>query len=314
MHVAITGSHGFIGREVARHFHRLGHRVSGLDLRADDGTGFDRAVSGSILQRRDLEATFENVDTVIHTAAIVEESGDAETFYRLNVDGAALAAQVARDSGVRRFIHLSSVMVYGFDFPDQVGESMPLWPNGNPYCDSKIASEDAVSALETDTFRVIIARPGDVVGPGSVPWVVRPVDLMRRKLFALPEGGRGRFNPIHVRDIARALLHLSELDDPARAYNLVTGNSVSCADYFDNLAKAHQLPRPLRLPSNVMRSAARLATKIAPILNFKAPFQAEGVEFLLRSGTYSGNALRASGFECQETLESLFSELRNLSR
>ena len=149
---------------------------------------FNRAISGSILQRRDLEATFEDADTVIHTAAIVEESGDIERFFRLNVDGARLAAEVARDSGERRFIHLSSVMVYGFDFPNQVSESVPLWPNGNPYCDSKIASEDAVSALETDTFRVIIARPGDVVGPGSVPWVTRPSTSCAVSSLPLPSG------------------------------------------------------------------------------------------------------------------------------
>lgn len=314
MHVAITGSHGFIGRHVAQVFHRLGHRVSGLDLHASDQPEFHRAISGSILSDRDLEHTFEDVDTVIHTAAIVEEGGDPERFYRLNVDGTLKAAHIALNQGVRRFIHLSSVMVYGFKFPDQVGEASPLWPNGNPYCDSKIASEDVLKPLASEAFKVIIARPGDVVGHGSIPWVTRPVDLMRKRLFALPDRGRGRFNPIHVRDIARALLHLSQLEDPQQTYNLVTGTSVSCGEYFDKLAQAHGLSKPLRAPSSLMRSAANLMTKSAAILNFQTPFQAEGVDFLLRSGTYSGNALRASGFECQESLESLFIELRNLSR
>ena len=314
MRVAITGSHGFIGREVAKHFHRHGYFVSGLDLRASKQPEFERSVSGSILEKRDLEKAFKTADVVIHTAAVVEEGGDSERFFRLNVDGTKLAAEVARSQGVRRFIHLSSVMVYGFEFADQITEDSPFWPNGNPYCDSKIASEDVLSGLSTSTFKVIIARPGDVVGPGSIPWVTRPVDLMRRKLFALPNRGRGRFNPIHVRDIARALFHLSQLDDPERAYNLVTGHSVSCAEYFDQIAETYRLPRPMRLPTSVMRSAARVMTKSASIFNFQAPFQAEGVDFLLRSGTYNGNALRASGFECSETLESLFMELRNLSR
>ena len=314
MHLAITGSHGFIGRHVAQLFHREGHRVSGLDLHATGQPEFHRAISGSILKTQDLERTFEEADVVIHTAAVVEEGGDRERFDRLNVDGTLKAAHVARDQGVKRFIHLSSVMVYGFEFPEQVAETSPLWPNGNPYCDSKIASENVLKPLASDGFEVIIARPGDVVGHGSVPWVTRPVELMRKKLFALPDRGRGRFNPIHVRDIARALLHLSQLKDPRSVYNLVTGTSVSCGEYFDKLAQAYGLSRPLRAPSALMRSAANIMTKSAAILNFNAPFQAEGVDFLLRSGTYNGNALRSSGFECKETLESLFIELRNLSR
>lgn len=314
MQVAITGSHGFIGRHVAELFHARGHTVSGLDLNAVAAPGFASVVRGSILDEADLMQAFSGADLVIHTAAVVEEGGAPEHFYRLNVDGTLLSAKVAKAQGVRRFIHLSSVMVYGFEFPDLVSETSPLWPNGNPYCDSKIASEDAILPLHSESFRIVIARPGDVVGPGSIPWVTRPVDLMKRRLFALPNGGQGRFNPIHVRDVARALLHLSELDDLKDFYNLVTGESVSCGEYFDQLARAYGLSRPIRAPSGLMRSAARLMTKSASIFRKSPPFQAEGVDFLLRTGTYSGNRLRESGFECEESLSGLFDELRYLSK
>ena len=95
-------------------------------------------------------------------------------------------------------------------------------------------------------FRVIIVRPGDVIGAGSIPWVTRPLDLMQRHLFALPNGGRGRFNPIHVRDVARGLLHLSRLESPLQSYNLVTGVSVSCAEYFGDLARTFGLRPPIK--------------------------------------------------------------------
>ena len=313
MRVAITGSHGFIGRQVAAHFREEGHHITGLDLNPTDAPHFDRVIQGSILSKRHLEEAFEDIDTVIHTAAIVEEGGDIERFNRLNVDGARLVAEVAKARGAQRLLHLSSVMVYGFDFPDQVRETQPLWPNGNPYCDSKIASESILKPLEDETFRVIIVRPGDVIGVGSIPWVTRPLDLMRRHLFALPNGGRGRFNPIHVRDVARGLLHLSRLESPLQSYNLVTGVSVSCAEYFGDLARTFGLRPPIKVPATLLRSTASLMTKSADLLGFRTPFRADGVDFLLRTGTYNGDRLRDSGFFCIETLKTFFDEVENLS-
>ena len=314
MRVAITGSHGFIGRHVAAHFRQEGHHITGLDLHPTEVPYFDRVIRGSILSERHLEEALEGVDTVIHTAAIVEEGGDVERFNKLNVDGARLVAEVAKTKGARRLLHLSSVMVYGFNFPDQVSETQPLWPNGNPYCDSKIASEAILKPLADNSFRIIIVRPGDVIGVGSIPWVTRPLDLMRRRLFALPNGGRGRFNPIHVRDVARGLHHLSQLISPHQTYNLVSGISVSCAEYFGNLARACGLRPPLKVPAALLRSTASLMTKSADLLGFRAPFRADGVDFLLRTGTYNGGRLRDSGFFCVDTLKTFFDEVENLSR
>ena len=75
---------------------------------------------GSILSERHLREALEEVDTVIqvHRAAVVEEGGDVERFNKLIVDGARLVAEVAKAQGAERFLHLSSVMVYGFNFPD----------------------------------------------------------------------------------------------------------------------------------------------------------------------------------------------------
>ena len=313
LNIAITGSHGFIGRHLAQAAKDAGHRVLGLDLKAPKMPYFDTVTEGSILDSDALDRAFNGADLIVHTAAIVEEGGDRATFFSLNVDGTRAVAQAARRAGAQRLIHLSSVMVYGFAFREGVDEADATLMNGNAYCDSKIASEDAVRAFDQD-LDVIVARPGDVVGIGSIPWVERPLDLMRRRLFALPQQGQGRLNPILVQDVVRALLHLAHLKTPHPIYNITTGASVSCADFFDRLAYAAGLSRPPRAPSGLMRSAASLTSKIAPILNFKSPFQAEGVDFLLRTGTYSGKRLRESGYHCAPSLASLFEAVENLSR
>lgn len=184
--VGITGT-GFIGTALARRLRAAGVAVRGVDLHPDPTWDALEAstMAGDITNAADMAAFCTGLDTVVHTAALVAESGDLAVFEAINVDGPVTVATLARAAGVRRFVHLSSVMVYGFDYPDGIDETGPTDGAGNPYCITKIASEQAVLALhDPGVFDVFIIRPGDVYGPGSVPWVVRPFEAMQSGLWA----------------------------------------------------------------------------------------------------------------------------------
>ena len=186
-------------------------------------------------------------------------------------------------------------MVYGFNFPDQVVETQPLWPNGNPYCDSKIASEAILKPLADESFRIIIVQAWRCIGVGSIPWVTRPLDLMRRRLFALPNGGRGRFNPIHVRDIARALHHFAADIAPPNLqfsqWNIGLMRRILWTSW-----RGMRPPTPSKVPAALLRSTASLMTKSADLLGFPDHISGRGCRFPASNGTYNGNALRDSGF------------------
>jgi nucleoside-diphosphate-sugar epimerase len=184
--VGITGT-GFIGTALARWLRAAGVAVRGVDLHPNPTwEAVDAATMvGDITNADDMAAFCAGLDTVVHTAALVAESGDLAVFEAANVDGPVTVATAARAAGVRRFVHLSSVMVYGFDYPDGITEDGPTDGAGNPYCITKIASEKAVLALhDPGVFDVFIIRPGDVYGPGSVPWIVRPWEAMQAGLWA----------------------------------------------------------------------------------------------------------------------------------
>ena len=68
---------------------------------------------------------------------------DDSGFWEVNVRGTRLALEAARDAGAR-FVHLSSVVTFGLDFPDGVDESYPVRPTGVAYTDTKIAAEQVV--------------------------------------------------------------------------------------------------------------------------------------------------------------------------
>jgi nucleoside-diphosphate-sugar epimerase len=99
----------------------------------------------SIADRTRLEHAFQGVSTVVHAAAIVAEGGNMKLFRyhfppktnktlinkplnpksHVNVEGTLCAAEAARSAGASTFILFSSVMVYGFDFPDGATEDAP---------------------------------------------------------------------------------------------------------------------------------------------------------------------------------------------
>ena len=72
---------------------------------------------------------------------MVGEGGDIAHYRRINVGGTHCALEAARAAGARRLVHLSSVMVYGFQFPRLVDETGPMRGEGNAYCQTKIESD-----------------------------------------------------------------------------------------------------------------------------------------------------------------------------
>lgn len=253
----ITGVGGFIGLRLAELCMARGIRVSGVDL---DPRAVERAralgVNATLLGINDgvgLRARMAGAEAVVHTAAIVREHGDPAQFERVNVQGSRTVAEAARDCGVRSFVQLSSVMVYGFDYPDQVGEDGPLRGEGNLYCQTKIDSERAVLALNGPTFGVIVIRPGDVYGPGSVPWIARPLAMLKKRQLLLPKHGRGVINHVYVDNLVDGILLALEEGCFGEAINIADGEASSCADYFGQLAKRAGLPGPTPVATPLMR-------------------------------------------------------------
>ena len=285
-HVGITGGGGFIGTALARALRAAGAEVRGLDL--DDRAAGAWAELGGDLRTGDVTdpatatAFCRGLDTVVHTAAIVAESGAWDAFRAVNVEGPRTVATAARQAGVRRFVHLSSVMVYGFDFPDGITEDGPLDGADNPYCQTKIESEAAVLELhEPGTFDVYVVRPGDVYGPGSVPWTIRPVTLMRDGLWATIEGDTAIQNHVYIDNLVDGILLVLDRGTPGEPYVLTDDARTPAREFFGRyLAMLGRDDVP------EISAEDALALGVDP----------EAVRYLCRRATYSCERAKALGY------------------
>jgi UDP-glucose 4-epimerase len=111
------------------------------------------------------EKDFSIYNVVFHVAGIVhvkETIKNQDLYYKVNRDLAYETAQKAKQDGVKQFVFLSSMSVYGVD-NGVIDKNTPLKPKSS-YGKSKIEAEILINKLQDDSFTVAILRPPMVYG------------------------------------------------------------------------------------------------------------------------------------------------------
>lgn len=228
--VLITGALGFIGNALLKAYQQQGVEAIGIDLRGDGGA----VRAGDIAVPEAWEHLLDGCDAVIHTAALVSNAVPDAEMWRVNVLATHNLVAAAVRRGVRRFVHLSSIVVYGFEAAGEITEERPVHAAGGSYVTTKLASEYPVlNAQARGQIQATIIRPGDVYGPGSRPWIVLPLELIRKNQFLLPAGGKGYFRPIYVDDLVRGIqLAVASEQAVGETFNLSCEGHVTAREYF----------------------------------------------------------------------------------
>ncbi len=303
MRVFVTGANGFIGRALSARLRSEGVDVRGVDLSADPARG---VVTGDITRPGPWTSGLLGVDSVVHTAAAVSNAVTWDHAWRANVLGTHRVLEAASRAGAHRVVVLSSVRAFGDSgFPDGVTEDHPVRPDGHPYVDTKIAAEQvALQAHVAGRVQVVVVRPGDVYGPGSRPWTLLPLQLIRKRAFALPAAGRGVFSPIYIDDLVEGLrLTVRHPDASGEVVTLSGGVGVSCAAFFGHYYRMLGMRGPLCLPTPLAVAAAGGMDLGARAVGRATEVNPTSMRYLARRGTYSiEKARRVLGFDPQVDL------------
>ena len=179
MRVIITGADSYIGSHIQSYIlsHDRTFSVEQLDVTDHKWQDFD----------------FSGYDAVVHVAAIVhrKDIADWDCYRRVNVDLTAQIAQKARSQGVRQFVFLSSMAVYGAEKSLSAQKSV-IAADSAPapttmYGRSKLLAEQALGEMESEGFRVAIVRPPNVYGPGCRGSYISTYAAIVSKLPAIPK-------------------------------------------------------------------------------------------------------------------------------
>ncbi|MEL6178087.1 MAG: NAD-dependent epimerase/dehydratase family protein [Myxococcota bacterium] len=212
-----------------------------------------------VLQRRELQNLFldedfrdARVDTVVHTAAVPPQRGQS-----LNVQGTQLLlGRCEALEHVRHFIYLSSWSVYHLhaSLNAHVDERSALnFDENAPRLVQEQVDTDMVcrAAMDSDALQIAIVRAAPIVGRN----ISSPLNQLLESPFCpLPAGFDPMFNPIHARDVVRALHAL--VQHPRKGIFNIAGKDVAPLSFFTRSARCRRVtvPGPLLGPTaRVMR-------------------------------------------------------------
>ncbi len=301
--VFVTGALGFIGRAVADAYRARGAEVRGMDVAADPAGD---VVAGDVSEPGPWQAHAAGCDLVVHTAAAVSNVAGAERSWRVNVRGTRHVLDAVVAGGADRFVHFSSAAVYGHARPDPVDEHSPVRLTGAPYGDTKIAGEQVVlQAHAAGEVVATILRPGDVYGPGSRPWTIVPVEMLRRHQVLLPAHGRGAFNPVFIDDLVDAVLLAADAEAATgQIFNVTGGTAVTAAVFFAHYSRMLGIhPAPVA-PTRVAVAVAEVLGRVSRGLGRRSEASAATMRMLAGHGTVSiDKARRVLGYEPRVDLD-----------
>ena len=164
--VLITGANSFVGANFCKY------------------SNFDSIEEVSLLDKRPEDINYGKYDVVLHLAAIVHQSNkiEEEEYFRVNRDLCLEVASHAKKSGIRQFVFLSTLKVYGgfINSSELRNENSECFPD-DAYGKSKYAAEKDLKKLEDKNFIVSIIRTPLVYGEGvkaNMMSLIKLVDLL----------------------------------------------------------------------------------------------------------------------------------------
>jgi len=262
-----------------------------MDFRADPQRG---VVAGDIAEPGSWQDAAAGADVLVHAAAIVSMGAGLARFWRVNVMGTRHALEAAARGGVGRFVQMSSVTVFGFAFPDGIDERHPVRPNGVPYVDTKVASEQVVlQAHAAGEVACTVVRPGDVYGPGVASWTVLPFREIVARRLVLPAMGRGVMSPVYIDNLVDGLVLAAAAGEAAgRVIVLTDGGGVETRDFFGHYTRMLGRRRVPVVPTAVGVGMAAAAGRLERLRGVDSELNAAAARYLTRTGSYSIAAAR----------------------
>jgi NADH dehydrogenase len=284
----VLGGSGFLGRHAVRALAADGWRIRAATRRPDlagflqpmGAVGQVFPVQANLRYPDSVARAVEGATAVVNLVGILSECrfclsrAARQSFHAVHVAGARAAAIAAREAGARTFVHVSAI-----------GADRRFWAK---YARTKAAGEAAVLA---EFPGAVILRPSVVFGPEDQ--LFNRFAAMARSAPFLPliGGGRTRFQPVYVGDVAAAVAAAcAGKARPGTVYELGGPDVVSFRQLLDLVQEWSGHRRPyLRVPFWMAQVGAFFSAVLPQGLR---PITVDQVRMLMRSSVVDAAAVK----------------------
>ena len=301
--ILLTGASGFLGQAILRECERTNTPIRCLG----------RSEQPRITDYHQLDlanetlpnSMFSGIEIVIHSAGLAHQFGkagnDQSAFQAVNVTAVENTIRAAAESGVRRFVLISSSAVYGPN-GDFQNEDSPCQPVG-PYATSKFNGEEAATQIARETgIELIILRMTTLYGAGDRGNMNRLLHALDRKKFVNIGKGSNQKSLIHKSDAARACLLAaqSKINSPIAIYN-VAAPPVKMKQVLEGFCRSLKRAKPWSFPAPLVTFCSGLLSTLSL---HKGPFARihNTIKKWLASDSFDGSKF-AADFEFEPQID-----------
>jgi len=260
MKILLTGSAGFLGRNLYGHMQKLGHQVVGIDIKKSPTTNFEFNFASAMLPYMFYEFDF---DVILHTGAIAdvyEAASHPRRAYEVNILGTNEVVNICFEHKIP-LIYASTWEVYGEAQYLPIDEQHPTLPD-HPYNISKLAGE-LVVRNKLHPINYCILRMGTLYGPNMRESAVIPkfISLATEGKDITIHGTGEQFRQFtHVNDVCSAFEAVINTFKEG-IYNVVADEQISIKflaeslkNYFPKLEISYEAVRKADIASSVVSS------------------------------------------------------------
>lgn len=263
-------------------------------------------VYGDLLDNDSLDRATRDVDAVIHCAGLVHHpSATLDEHVRINVGGTRSLLCHAIRNGVRQFIFLSSISVYG-KYEEAYREEHALRPV-TPYGYSKARAEDACREMAvSECLPLVILRLSTVYGagePGNVNRLIRAVRMFGPMVIG---DGKNQKSLTHVQNVAQLCDHVMRDHSKASVIcNVSDPRPYSLYEITETIGKTLQCQRKVRrIPKGVAVLSSQAISLAFRLMGKQSPISPQTIRVLTESSVCDTSRLKHElGFEAQILLE-----------
>ncbi len=274
MKIFITGASGFVGSALVTAL-RKKHKLSAMSRSAKNDAAIEKLGATPIRSELGKVTVDElrGIDVIIHAAAHVEQWGNKDDFWRVNVIGTQQLLSAAAAAKVKRFIFIGTeaALFHGQDMLS-IDETYP-YPKKSPYLYSqtKAAAEKLVLKASTDKFETLSIRPRLVWGTGDKTILPVLADMIKKKRFMWMDGGAKDTDTTHIFNLVHAVELALKKGRGGEAYFVTDGEPTTFRSFLTRyLATQGITPPGKSIPGAVARALAYVIEGIWKLLRLRS--------------------------------------------
>jgi dihydroflavonol-4-reductase len=292
--VVITGANGFIGRHLTAAQLALGRQVVAIDQKVGnlDDIKHDPMLTVIEADIRDTTAMFEalnGADIVFHLAAAHLEVAALESHYRaINVDALAALLHLATAARIQRFVHCSTVGVFGPIETLPADETTPCRPD-IAYEKTKLDGEELVrKAADAGGLSTVIIRPSWVFGPGCPRTLKLLRSILRKKFFFVGRANNMR-HPLYIGDLLQAFeCAATHPTAPGSTFIIAGPEATSVRELVRAASKTLGVQyNPITVPEAFVAIGCTIIEKAFAAIKRQPPFSSRSLKFFTESSAFS---------------------------